>query len=133
MNHLETILKENTVSVYYDQSAKWLYLSWYGPQSASGRKYAFDQALDFLKTSGCTKILNDNTNNTSTWTDCALWVAEDWLPRAEQAGLKSLAWVYSRNPEVRQTAKDLLSRLSSKAIIIAFEDISDAQNWLHAV
>ncbi len=129
----KTLLDENSVAAYYDLSENWFYLSWQGEQALKSRMKAFDQVLEYFNRANCTKILNDNFYNTTVWNDCALWIANDWLPRAEASGLRTMAWVYSSDPEVRKSAEEMLSRLSSKAIIIAFDHLEDAKAWLHTV
>jgi hypothetical protein len=133
MNSYKTILDENSVVVYYDSDDNWLYLSWYGEQTLDSRIRAFNQVIDFLKISDCTKVLNDNRHNCSAWSDCALWVANDWLPRAEAEGMRSLAWVYSTDTEARRSAEEMIGHLHGKAIVIPFEGLQDAKSWLHVV
>jgi len=127
------LLQESSVAAYYDTVNNWFYLSWFGEQRLKARMQAFDQVLDYFKVAQCTKILNDNSRNTTTWADCALWLTTDWLPRAEQNGLRTMAWVYASDPAVRKSAEEMLSRLKSKIIIIPFDQLEDAEAWLHSV
>jgi hypothetical protein len=133
MDNQKSLLQESSVAAYYDLVNNWFYLSWFGEQKLKSRMQAFDQVLDYFKVARCTKILNDNSASTSTWTDCALWMTNDWLPRAEQYGLRTMAWVYSSDPSVRKTAEEMLSRLHGKIIIIPFEQLEDAEAWLRSV
>lgn len=132
-NQIKPLLEEDSVAAYYDIVDNWFYISWIGDQKLKSRMRAFEQVLEYFKRADCTKILNDNSNNTTTWADCALWITNDWLPRAEASGLKTMAWVYSTEPEVRKSAEEMLNRLHTKATIIAFDHLEDAKAWLHSV
>ncbi|HSI90768.1 MAG TPA: hypothetical protein VK927_06590 [Adhaeribacter sp.] len=132
-NNYKPLLEENSVAAYYDLEDNWFYISWYGEQTQQSRMRVFDEVLEYFNRANCTKILNDNTHNTSLWSDCSLWLLNDWLPRAEASGLRSLAWVYSKDPEVRRSAEEMISRLSGRSIVIAFDKLEDAKAWLNSV
>jgi len=132
-NQYKSLLEENSVAAYYDVIDNWFYISWFGDQKLRSRMHAFEQVLEYFKRADCTKILNDNFNNTTTWADCALWLTNEWLPRAESYGLKTLAWVYSKDPEVRKSAEEMLGRINTSTTIIPFDHLEDAKAWLHSV
>lgn len=132
-NQYKPLIEENSVAAYYDMADNWFYISWFGDQKLNSRIQAFEQVLEYFKRADCTKILNDNYYNTTSWTDCALWLTNEWLPRAEANGLKSLAWVFAKDPEVRKSAEEMLNRINTKATIIAFDHLEDARAWLHSV
>jgi hypothetical protein len=130
---LKVFVKEYSVATYHDVLEDWLYISWSGEQTMESRISAFNLLLEFLKTSHCTKILNDNSQNTTPWSDCALWITNEWIPEAEANGMQALAWVYSENETVRQSAEEMINRISGKSIVIAFNDLKTAKHWLHSV
>ena len=77
------------------------------------------------------KVLNDNSQVTSMWSDAAEWGGRIWFPQMVAAGLDFFAWVYSPN---------LYSRLSTdltlqytpgvRPVVATFDDLETAKAWL---
>ena len=132
MDNLELLLEERFLTVYYDRANHWLIANWTNHQTEETVMYGCERMLTYLKEYQCQKILNDNTEVTSNWSDASNWVATNWLPRMAEAGLRYFAWVYSKNQESNQAADKTLAQANT-SIAITFDDRSTAEHWLRSV
>ena len=132
MDNLELLLEERFISIYYDKDNCWIYANWNGDQTKESVIYGCERMLTFLKEYNCQKILNDNTEVTSNWSDAAEWVANEWFPRMSDAGLRYFAWVYATNSASKQATDKTLAQAKS-SIAITFDDKATAETWLRSV
>ena len=130
-NHL--LLESPTLCIYYDTVFDWIYMDWIGQQTVESVKEGCEKLLTFIVSERCPKVMNDNTRVTNIWSDAAIWVANDFFPRAEKAGLQYLAWIYSPDQFSRLSADEVLVRQSVNIIIVPFNNFEEAKNWLTTV
>jgi hypothetical protein len=122
---------EKDCLVYWDSGNNWIYVDWRNRAKVETVKNGCEEILKLLKEKSCSKVLNDNSNVTGSWSAAAEWVAEDWFPRMISAGLKKFAWV--------QSPHSTLSKMNAKQSvknddngIIKMYDVGDpsAIDWL---
>lgn len=121
------------LGIYYHFLHDWIYADWTGEQTKESVQQGCELILQFMKAENCSKVLNDNSHVTSNWLEAAEWVALDWFPRMDAAGLKYFAWVYSPHTFSRLAADEALSFNSSTSNIIPFDDLNTAKAWLKSV
>ena len=122
----------SSVSIFYDNHNRWLYLDWFGDLTLSSvQEGCLLVARCFLSRS-CARILNDNTNVTSITPDVGLWLANDYLPYMHLAGVEHMAWVYSSGIDI-QCCTDVALYNISTPIVALFADIASAYSWLCSV
>ena len=127
------LLTSEVLDVHYDEDNAWLYLDWKGPQELKLVQATSQPLLEFIKQTGASKALNDNTHITETSWELARWVAQDFLPQVDEAGLEYIAWVSSPllscrgNVEMMSTLGDL------KLQVAIFDEVAAAYSWLSSV
>ncbi len=131
--HTHLLFESPLLCIYYDVTYDWIYMDWIGEQTVDSIKLGCNQLLRFLKAERCHKVLNDNTKVTNIWSDAAEWIAFDFFPRAEQAGLLYLAWIYSPDQFSRLSADEVMCRHQTATATIPFNNYNDAANWLSSV
>ncbi|SNR82631.1 MULTISPECIES: hypothetical protein [Hymenobacter] len=126
---LRLLHSEPSISIFYDYHHNWLYANWTGDQSLESVQGGCLLLLDFLRNERCSKVLNDNTEVTSMWSDASEWVGATWFPMMADAGLEYFAWVYSSNVYSRLSA-DLSMQHTTRPIVLSFDSQELATSWL---
>jgi hypothetical protein len=122
-----------TLSIYYDPVHDWIYMDWKGQQSVESIKAGCNLLLGFLKSERCKKVLNDNTRVTNIWSDAAPWIAREFFPKAAQAGLTYIAWIYSPDQFSRLSTDEVMALNQEKIATIPFNNYEDAVQWFSSV
>ncbi|GAB2963812.1 hypothetical protein GCM10027048_36230 [Hymenobacter coalescens] len=126
---LNTLFENAHVSIAYDYANEWLYANWTGDQDFDTVREGCLQLLALVRQERCHKLLNDNRQVTSMWSDAADWGGKVWFPLMAEAGLDFFAWVYSPNYYSRLST-DLMMSHATRPLVLAFDDISTARAWL---
>ncbi|HEX8427643.1 hypothetical protein [Hymenobacter sp.] len=129
---IELLLEASAVSIFYDNQNRWLYLDWCGDLTLSSVQESCLQIASCFLSRNCTRILNDNTNVTSITPDVGSWLASEYLPHVQLAGVEYVAWVYSSGVEVQCCADIALFNVTSP-VVAMFGDVASAYSWLSAV
>lgn len=125
------LFSENFIEISFDPKAKILLANWKGYQSVASIRTGCEAMLKFLTEKKLHKVLNDNTNVLGIWRSAAEWMAHDWFPRMNAAGLESFAWVYSASRLSQISTDDTLAMLDAgKFGIKLFYEKPEAHNWL---
>lgn len=117
------------IDIFHEDVDGWLYADWKGYQSIDMVKSGCEEMLRQLQQLGISKVLNDNTHVTGIWVGAASWVANNWFPRMQHAGMSHFAWVQSPSQ---------LSRLSATTTVeyaipgtaVLFDSVLAATAWL---
>ena len=128
--HTQPLFKSPELNIYYDTLYDWIYMDWIGEQTVESIKLGCKQLLKFIQSERCPKVLNDNTKVTNIWSDTAAWIAVEFLPQAEKAGLAYLAWIYSPDHFSRLSADEVIGRHQTSIVTIPFNSYEEAKNWL---
>ena len=127
---LQTLLEEPHITISYDHLHEWLVADWHGNQDLQSAQSGALELLRLMQLQRCHKVLNDNTEVTSMWSEAAEWGGTEWFPAMAAAGLEFFAWVYSPNVYSRLSTDLTLQFAVSSAVVATFDDIDTARAWL---
>ena len=119
------------VTIVVDRQNQWLYVDWKGFQDNQTVKAGCLKMLEMLKAAAFSKVLNDNRNVLGTWSDAVEWVANEWFPMMEAAGLKCFAWIYSQSTFSQLSADKSVDVLKGSITTRFFNDTDEGSKWLH--
>ena len=128
--NLQTLLEEPHITISYDHLHEWLVADWHGDQDLQSVQSGALELLRLMQLQRCHKVLNDNTEVTSMWSEAAEWGGTEWFPAMAAAGLEFFAWVYSPNVYSRLSTDLTLQFAVSSAVVATFDDIDTARAWL---
>ncbi len=127
---LQILLDEPHIIIAYDHLNEWLYADWRGDQNLTTVQHGALEMLRLMQQQRCHKVLNDNTNVTSMWSEAAEWGGKVWFPAITAAGLQYFAWVYSPNLYSRLSTDLTLQFTVGNPVVATFDDIDTAKAWL---
>lgn len=114
-----------------DHQNHWLYYKWRGFLLMEELQNGYNAILELVEKEKFTALLADHSSIVGPWNEVVEWLANEWTPRANQAGLKHFAI---------KTANDLFSNISLELFMLdnrnpaykiqVFEKLPDAQDWL---
>ena len=81
-------------------------------------------------TFGVSKILADNTFVEGTWADATEWVAKEFYPMMDEAGIRRLAWVHSKSAFSQLAAEKMIEMVVGRVTTKFFDDLDTAHLWL---
>jgi len=127
--NLTLLYSSSNLDIYFDEDNQWIYSDWKGYQTEHYVRTGCDCMLNWLVARRATMVLNDNTRVLGIWIDAAEWVATDWFPRMQTAGLKHFAWVYSP-ARLSQVSTDETLKHAAPGTATVFYDRAEAEEWL---
>lgn len=116
------------ISVEYD-SAHYIYANWKGYVDIHQVKDGTKRILDAIIHYQCDCLLNDNRELFGSWTQAIRAIERDSLPLMLSAGLKKIAFIYSRDASARYSV-DRFLEVNDEYVGQTFEDFRLAENWL---
>ena len=117
------------LTITYDYINEWLYVDWASEQNLETVQAGCLQMLECLRDERCHKVLNDNRQVMTMWSDAAEWGGRVWFPAMADAGLEYFAWVYSPNVYSRLST-DLTLQHTTRPLIFTFDSLDTATAWL---
>jgi hypothetical protein len=129
---IDLLVENPSLSISYDWSNQWLYLDWCGDLTLQLVQQSCLLIAECFFTQRCTRILNDNTNVTSITSDVGIWLATEFLPNIEAAGVEYMAWVHSSNIDTQACTDVALFDLTTPVVAL-FNDVASAYSWLRSV
>ena len=127
---LQTLLEEAHITIAYDHLNDWILADWHGDQDLASVQHGALAIMRFMQLQRCHKVLNDNTQVTSMWSEAAEWGGKEWFPTMAAAGLQYFAWVYSPNLYSRLSTDLTLQYTAGSPVVATFDDIETAKAWL---
>ncbi|MBC6606142.1 hypothetical protein H8B13_04860 [Hymenobacter sp. BT188] len=128
---LRLLFESEYVTIFYDYSNEWLYVDWQKEQNQASVQTGCERMLECLRQEQCHKVLNDNRQVDSMWSDASEWVGKVWLPAMAEVGLQYFAWVYSPNLYSRLSTDLTLQHAPAVGpIAFTFDSIDTASAWL---
>src|SRR3569833_3360674 len=86
---LTELYRESFIVVSLDRDGAMLYADWLGYQSVDSIRQGCEKILELMLKHRAYEVLNDNTRVLGIWRFAAEWMASDWFPRMNQAGLQA--------------------------------------------
>lgn len=126
----QTLLEDSHIVISYDHLNDWLIADWRGDQNLTTVQHGGGEILRLLVVQQCHKVLNDNSNVTSMWSEAAEWAGTEWFPAMTAAGLQYFAWVYSPNTYSRLSTDLTLQFTGTAPVVATFDELATAQAWL---
>ncbi|HEU4451916.1 MAG TPA: hypothetical protein VFR81_02615 [Longimicrobium sp.] len=127
---MEKLFEDTFLSISLDPEG-WLHADWTGYQAVGTVQEGCERILSLMSEHGLQAVLNDNTNVVGIWSGASEWVAVDWFPRMNDAGLRCFAWVYSPTRFSRVSTDETLSFVDPDAVgVRVFLNVDDAKRWL---
>lgn len=124
---MEILLETKKITVEYHAEENYFYFNWKGYQNKESIMEIGEQLLEILKSKRCSKVLNDNTLVSGPWHEAAEWTVTSWFPRMEKAGLRSFAWIFSKDIFAVLSAQ---KAMPSSEYVKSFDDKEKASQWL---
>ncbi len=142
---MKTSLKDEKGNIFYTAEyfpeKEIVYSEWFGSYlSVAQVKEGALLGLEKIKEHQATKILNDNTGLEGTWDEANDWIAQEWMPKAIEAGLLQFAHVLAKDmfgqlaAEFMQDNAEKINaeKKQNEFQLCMFEDIESAEKWLLA-
>jgi PAS domain S-box-containing protein len=120
------------ITINYNEANQRLDVDWTGFQNMESVQHGCLVLLKMLIKHQCNKIVNDNRNVLGTWSEAAEWVGLEWFPRAEEAGLKYLAWIFSNSAFSQLSAKKSIDVMTGSVVTQFFTDMQPAEEWINS-
>lgn len=127
------LFKESYVSIYYNKVEKWLYVHWQGERSAENLMYGAEQMIRLAIENKCHKVINDSSEVTNQLPNTINWLADNYAPRLEAAGVQFLAWIYNDKSPAKLAADAVLKREQSDIIVMVFDNRQTAETWMRSI
>ncbi len=119
-----------SVTLSYNLNQNWIYADWIGVHSLVSIQKGMGVLLEWFQETGAPKYLSDNSNLVGGWDTANDWLAEEWTPRAVDAGMRYVAHVLAPGFYGKLSMEALQPRLVDKVTIRLFEFKADAEEWL---
>lgn len=131
MRHIK-LLTTDSLTIEYNAVEDHIAAIWQGAFTNDVIKQGYEQILFFLQKEHCHKLLDNHYNVQGLWVELTDWLAYDWHPRAEQAGLQYHAAVYSQDYFSRLSTDKAISMVRD-GIAKGFETAENAEGWLNSL
>ena len=105
-----------TLTVEYDVVDDYLRAIWGPKQTGDSIRNGYELLLGKMQRLHCHRLLDDHRNICGLWADLADWVATDWYPRAQGAGLRVHTVIYASDFYGRRSTELALQRVGGGLI-----------------
>lgn len=120
------------LTIEYMGKANCVHNNWLGYQTLDSIVLGANRCIDEISNSNCAYLLNDNRLVVGPWDHATDWIANDWTPRAMQAGLTHFAHVVSPESFAALSAEMMSTKIGDAFHMRIFGDFEEAKNWLAA-
>ena len=120
----------STPTIVRDRENGWIYAHWVGMQSMEMVETAGLHHLAMLAEEPCPRLLNNHQDVIGRFMSVNEWIVDFWAPRAQEAGLRTVAQVLAPNTELSPAVRDLVQRLTPRFSCGFFTDLPTAREWL---
>jgi hypothetical protein len=107
-----------------------LYVRWHGHLTSEEVIRVGKAALTSLSGEAFRRMLNDKRGTTGDWREAMPWLHYEWLPRATEQGLQTIAYVLSADLAQQLTSRDFVRETQPFLHIEQFYDLDEAHQWL---
>lgn len=131
-SELVLFYQDDFCKVEYDPLGKIVTTTRNGYPNDEKLKKSLNQSLACIQEFKCLNIISDTRKVKGTWTASNEWIANIWFPKAIQAGLKNIAFIYPPDIFGQFAIQDLIKKTPHYTSQI-FKDLPEAKAWLKNV
>ena len=125
--------RDEYLQIECNEAQGWVEVNWTGYQHLESVQNGGLRMLEVLRSSGLTKVLNDNREVLGNWSEASDWAGKVWFPMMIEAGLRDFAWVFSPSIFAQLAAQKSVDVSDGKANVRFFHDMEEAKRWLSGV
>jgi PAS domain S-box-containing protein len=125
-----SIYKAPGIDIDYNEEYEFITSDWKGFQSNHSVKTGCLKLLGVINNKQAKLLLNDNTHVLGNWGDAVGWVAEEFFPIMESAGITHIAWIYSPSTFSQLAADNTIEKVQGNITTKTFNNKADAMKWL---
>jgi hypothetical protein len=121
---------KSTCTLTYEEEAQWLQAVWRGYVDPDEAMRGAEAYLQHAAQFPCAFFLNDNSQLLGPWFESLDWLAQVWVPRAVQLGLRFVAHVVPIDQHYDILTSQLLQGTPVPFELQIFQNLADARHWL---
>ena len=103
---------------------------WFGNLTAESVIAGGKSCLQSMQQLRPALVLNDKSVATGDWTEAMDWLEYEWLPLAQQYGMRAFAYVFSPDMHNQLAALEFFTCVRQHVAIKLFYDADSAHSWL---
>ncbi len=118
--------------VSYDENIPGIFVEWRSYANSTQLRFIHERVLELLEQHHASKILGDVSRLLTVHADDQKWIIENWMPRAQAAGLRAAA----KRPTAyfgRLAISALHSAMPAEVAVRSFNRLDEARRWLETV
>jgi hypothetical protein len=127
-------IEDNPIcTVSYDPDVPCLVVRWKRYATSTQVRYIHECLIRLIKKHRVSKIFGNDTDLVNIAATDQHWIAQDWMPRAIAAGLKSAVSIKPRAYFGQTSVNRILSFLPAGLAIRSFDNFEEGKTWLRSV
>jgi hypothetical protein len=120
------------LTLEYDVVREYIHAVWRGEQTDETIREGYEEILQYLVQERCPRLLDDHNAIRGIWVSQAEWFANNWFPRALDAGLQRITVVYSQDFFSRRSTQEAVAQVPGGQVL-AFNEPETALRALLAL
>jgi PAS domain S-box-containing protein len=125
-----SVYKKPGVEIKYNNKANYIMADYKGFHDPLSMKAVTQKLLHVINEHTYSKLLVDNSDLLGIWDGAVEWIANEWFPLVEKAGITHIAVVYSKCTFTKVSADNLANKLKSNIKYKTFYAKDNAVKWL---
>ncbi|MFD1257022.1 PAS domain S-box protein [Mucilaginibacter terrae] len=125
-----SVYQNGRTEIKYHPEDNYIEVNWKGFHNLYSIKDNCYKILHFMKETCCAAILNSNLDVLGSWDDAMDWVAKEWFPLMDDAGLQYFAWIYSPSTFSKFSTSHTVALIETRICLKEFDDKDEALRWL---
>ena len=122
---------DSAITLSYNSVHSRIDADWTGFQNMESVHRSCQRMLSMMVKNNVYKILNNNIHVLGNWSEAIDWVAQEWFPAMQKAGLRYFAWVNSPSIFSQLSARKSVNILPDEITIQFFADVITAEAWIN--
>jgi len=122
---------DNAITLSYNHVHSRIDADWTGFQNLESIQQGCHHMLNMMVKNNVYKVLNNNIHVLGNWSEAIDWVAQEWFPAMQKAGLRYFAWVNSPSVFNQLSARKSVNALPHKMTINFFTEVISAEAWIN--
>lgn len=127
------LFNSDACTISFDPEVHCLVVEWRGYIPTEKFRLLAARIPEFLKATGTTKILADDSLLESMLATEQEWIIRQWLPHAIEMGYKTCALIRSHSYFTRVIVEENVKKMSSAVSVEFFDNRSEAKKWLRTL